>query len=325
MEIKKSTIVSLLFILAVVFNGCTGQLSSTPVTNSAAQSTQITAQLIVSENFGRNVIFDNEVIVREGTNCLELLSQKLDVKTAYGGGFVTSIQGIASGYLKRPVERKDWFLYINGILSNAGGLAYRIRDGDTIHWYYRDWSFRPSASAIISDFPSSLKYGYGGINVPLTIWYEVGWHNEAHELQQALIAMGIKKIFMCESSQITISEKQTHHLIVIGSDLFDPIREINDNWSRLGLFCRFNKDVLEIYDSNGNCIHEETSGTGLIYTIQNPFNPTGTGSCQNTCWVISGTDKDSISGALDTLMYNWQSFKYFTGAVVNAKGVQPLP
>ena len=119
---------------------------------------------MVSADFGKNTIFDETVDINYAVTALDLLKNNLSVGTAYGGGFITSIEGIKSGYLNQPVQRKDWFLYVNGILTNTGGLDYKIRNGDTIHWYYRDWSFRQAVSALISEFPFAFKYGYSAKN-----------------------------------------------------------------------------------------------------------------------------------------------------------------
>lgn len=310
--------------LVAVLAGCTGQPSLAPTSSKGEPSSQISARLVVSQDFGRDVIYDKEITVTEGTRALEALSGRLDVTTAYGGGFVTSIEGVKSGYLKSPVERKDWFLYINGILSNTGGLSYRVRENDTIHWYYREWSFRPSVSALIGDFPGSLKYGYGGNVAPVTVLYEKGWQMEAGVVGEALMDMGVERVFIKEHEQIAPAEKQEHNLIIIGSSTFEPIAELNSNWDKLGMFYHFN-DGLEVYTPSGVMDYQINKGAGIITAMQNPFNPYGTGSCQNTCWVITGTERGSIASALDVLVNDPQSFRYYAGAIITLGTVRPLP
>ncbi|MDX9804154.1 MAG: DUF4430 domain-containing protein [Dehalococcoidales bacterium] len=310
--------------LVAVLAGCTGQPSLATTSSNEQSHRQISARLVVSQDFGKDVIYDQEINIPEGTMALEVLSGRLDVTTAYGGGFVTSIEGVKSGYLQKPVERKDWFLYINGILSNTGGLSYQVREGDTIHWYYREWSFRTSVSALIGDFPGSLKYGYGGNNVPVTILYEAGWHEEAGVVMKTLMNMGVEEVFIKDREEITLAEKQEHNLIIIGSSTFEPIAEINRNWDKLGLFYHFD-DGMEVYTSSGVLDSQMNIDAGIIAAMQNPFNPHGTGSCQNTCWVITGTDRGLITSAIDVLVNNPQSFRYYAGAIITPGTVRPLP
>ncbi|MFA5618550.1 MAG: DUF4430 domain-containing protein [Syntrophorhabdaceae bacterium] len=310
--------------LVTVLAGCTGQPSLVTTSGNDQSHRQISARLIVSQDFGKEVIYDQEINILEGTMALEALSGRLDVATAYGGGFVTSIEGVKSGYLQKPVERKDWFLYVNGILSNSGGLSYLIREGDTIHWYYREWSFRPSVSALIGDFPGSLKYGYGGNIRPVTVLYETGWHKEADVVGETLMNMGVEEVFIKNREEITLAEKQEHNLIIIGSSQFEPIAEINSEWHKLGLFWHFN-DSLEVYSPSGVLDHQINKGAGIIAAMQNPFNPYGTGSCQNTCWIITGTERGSIESALDALVNHHETFRYYAGAIITPGTVRPLP
>ncbi|MDD2472348.1 MAG: DUF4430 domain-containing protein [Dehalococcoidales bacterium] len=325
MEVKRFYCIAVLFSLMAVLSGC-AQPSFPVDTNDPSDFHEVAAiRLIVGTDYGREVLFNEEVTVRKGETCLDILADKLDVGTAYGGGFITSIEGIKSGYLKYPVERKDWFLYVNGFLSNTGGLTYQVSDGDTVHWYYRDWSFRQSVSAITGSFPGAFKYGYGGNNVATTIWHESGWKEEASRLQQALFAQGVQTVLIRSSDEISQDEKQNHHLIIIGSFQFPPVLEINRNWDRLGMFCRFNNGILEGYSPQGELAWEKSSDAGIIISMQNPFNPLGTGACRNICWVVSGTDKDSIEMSLNTLCHNHQSFEYYTGALITPGELLPLP
>ena len=260
-----------------------------------------------------------------GTNTLKVLEGNVDFTTAYGGGFLTSIEGIKSGFLKQPIEREDWFLYINGILSNVGGFSYNIQEGDVIHWYYRGWGFREAVSAIISDFPAALEFGYGGKNVPTTIWYEDGWEDKAKQLQKSLTTSGVSEVIIRNSSDISTRETENSHLIIIGSSSFQPINEANQNWDRLGMFCKFNSDGLEIYSEAGNLSGTYTSGAGVIFALQNLFNPKGTGACENICIVVTGTDDISIMLAVETLSNNSQSLKYYAGASLIGGNIKPLP
>lgn len=322
---KRYVKISLLLFCILGLSGCTQSPLATLTTSENTPAVNINTHLVISTDFGKNIIFDEELEITLGTNTLEVLEGNVDFTTAYGGGFLTSIEGIKSGFLKQPIEREDWFLYINGILSNVGGFSYNIQEGDVIHWYYRDWGFREAVSAIISDFPAPLEFGYGGKNVPTTIWYEDGWKDEAKQLQKSLTTSGVSEVIIRNSSDISTHETENNHLIIIGPSSFQPINEVNQNWDRLGMFCKFNSDGLEIYSEAGNLSRTYTSGAGVIFAMQNPFNPKGTGACENICIFVTGTDDISIMLAVETLSNNSQSLKYYAGATIIDGNIKPLP
>jgi hypothetical protein len=143
-------------------------------------------------------------------------------------------------------------------------------------------------------FPGAFKYGYGGNNVATTIWHESGWKEEASRLQQALFAQGVQTVLIRSSDEISQDEKQNHHLIIIGSFQFPPVLEINRNWDRLGMFLPFNNGILEGYSPRESLPGKSHPRSGIIISMQNPFNPLVTGACRNICWVVPGTDKDSL-------------------------------
>jgi len=323
----KRTFIAGLAILVLINSsgGCSGNNPVTTGGNPGISASAINARLVVSRDFGHTVILDTVIAVDDGTTALEALAQHASLETAYGGGFVKSIEGITSGYMSQPVTRKDWFLYVNGILTNTGGLAYRINSGDTIHWYYRDWTFRQSVSSIIGDFPEPFLHGYNGNTAPNVVVYQDGLEMHAGRLVSILDSVMIPGVVKHTFSSVTSDEMQNSNLILVGDQHFEPIAEINDLWNRLGLFCRFNNDVVEVYSYDGKLTGTYATGTGIIVAMQNPFNPKGTGVCENVCWLVSGTDLEGIASVIDVISTAPDRLKYLTGAIVNNGTLVPLP
>ena len=69
------------------------------------------------------------------------LKEVAEVETAYNGGFVSAINGVCSGFTKGEKAKVDWFIYVNGIQSNAGALDYIMQDGDVERWDFHNWDF----------------------------------------------------------------------------------------------------------------------------------------------------------------------------------------
>lgn len=100
-------------------------------------------RLVVTRDFGQSLISDRWVKIDQPTSALSVTTANLEVKTAYGGTFINSINGISSGYTGKAgwdKEKKDWFFYYNGKISSAGAGDVEVKAGDTIWWDYHEWS-----------------------------------------------------------------------------------------------------------------------------------------------------------------------------------------
>ncbi len=322
MQAKRFLFIIILVVLAFT-SGCKAENGLQTSTNKP--DTIISARLIVSYDFGHNIILDKWIEIPEGANAIDALKQHTDTATAYGGGFITSVDDVKSGYISSPVTRQDWFLYINGMLTNTGGMAYKIHPGDTVHWYYRDWSFRQSVSALVSDFAEPFVSGYAGRVAPTIIVHENGWSRQALSLAKKLEDTGVDKINTKTFDALTVEEMETSNIIALGSYDFGLVTLVNDIWDRLGLFARFNEGKLIVYDVKGKLVNDYGSETGVILAMQNPFNPRGTGACENVLWLISGTDKDGTLSALDILLVKPEQLSYSAGVIVTPTSILPLP
>lgn len=129
---KKSLkfLVMLMLLMAMLITGC-GKGKETKEVN-----------LIVSKNFGEEVIFSSKVEFEEGLSVMDILVDNLDVETAYSGGFVNSIEGIKSTFKEDPKNPKDWFYYIDGEEARIGANSNFPEGGEEIVWDYHSWSMK---------------------------------------------------------------------------------------------------------------------------------------------------------------------------------------
>ena len=63
---------------------------------------------------------------------MRLLQRNAKVETRYGGGFVQTIDGRAGG--TDGGKLLDWFFYVNGVLTDRGGVDWLVGDGDHPGW-----------------------------------------------------------------------------------------------------------------------------------------------------------------------------------------------
>jgi uncharacterized protein DUF4430 len=114
----------------------------------------------------------------ESDTVMRLLDRSADISTRYGGGFVSSIDGLSEA--SRDGRRYDWFFYVDGVESSVGAADFPLRGGDAIWWDYRAWSAAEGVPAVVGSWPQPLSGGYEG-----------EWHPVAVECRGAGAACGL--------------------------------------------------------------------------------------------------------------------------------------
>ncbi|MCK4722064.1 MAG: DUF4430 domain-containing protein, partial [Dehalococcoidia bacterium] len=190
-------------IMATIFCGCQSQ-SGASITEG-----EIQARVVVTRNFGNQLMLDELVMVDRGATAMDALMQVADVETAYGGGFVNAINDVRSGYTGGITSKEDWFISINGITSNTGALDYSLHPGDTEHWDFHDWSFRQFIPSIIGGFPEPFLHGYGGVVYPTIIAYHDGWEEYAQRIADKLRQLGVDSTCTKNVSTLLPDEKES--------------------------------------------------------------------------------------------------------------------
>ncbi len=284
-----------------------------------------TVRVVVTHNFGQELIFDKTVEVEAGICALDALKQVADVETAYGGGFINAINGVRSGYTREHHAQKDWFLYVNGILTNVGALNYSLHPDDIEHWDFHDWGFHTFIPAIIGDFPEPFGHGYKDVVYPTMIAYQDGWEGDAKHIASRLNQLGVDSVFTKSISELSEKEKEFYNLLLLGTMDCQPVSELNQVWRRLGFYAHFEDDNLVVLNSKGKTTAEYGAGAGLIQATQSPWNPKGIGACENVVWMVSGIDKDGVKNAIDVLTNHCDEFRYTYAVVIANGGIIKLP
>ena len=116
-------------------------------------------ELRVSRDFGVTTLTDRSIAVSASSTVMRLLTANTKVTTAYGGGFVDSIDGVASGYTNGGSIRADWFYYVNGLQATVGAADYHLGPHDRVWWDFHAWDFAPSVSAVVGQYPEPFLSG----------------------------------------------------------------------------------------------------------------------------------------------------------------------
>ncbi len=280
------------------------------------------AHVVVTANFGHELIVDTTFELTSSISALEGLQQVSKVETKYGGAFVQDINNARS---QQGGSGQDWFVYVNGIQTKTGAHDYDLHLGDVEHLDLHSWDFRQFIPAIIGDFPEPFLHGYEGDVRPTTIVYENSYKEEASEIITTLTELGVADIWAKGISELSQDEKESNNLVLLGDMNCELIAEINKVWNRMGFFAHFEEGRLIVADGKGKIDYEYTDGAGLIQATQNPWNSKGIGACENVVWMISGTNEAGVKSAANALINQYPDFQYAFAAIVIQGDVTKIP
>jgi len=96
-----------------------------------SQVPDLYSALWVTRNFKESVVKDKRFKSDRGS-VMSILKENAKVETAYGGGFVASINSVSQD------KDSSWFYYVNGILGQVGALNYNLKVAYRFYCYYRE-------------------------------------------------------------------------------------------------------------------------------------------------------------------------------------------
>ena len=105
--------------------------------------------------------------VSEADTVMRVLDREAEISTRYGGGFVSSIDGLAEA--TRGGRRYDWFFYVDGVESSVGAADASLYAGEAIWWDYREWSAASRVPAVVGSWPRPLRGGHEGAGHPVAL------------------------------------------------------------------------------------------------------------------------------------------------------------
>ncbi len=277
--------------------------------------------VVVTRDFGRELVLERHVTVEPDTSALQILKEVATVETKYSGRFVNSINGIAG----ENDEMEDWFFYINGIAAKAGADEYVLGAGDIQHWDFRDWSYRQFVPAVIGDYPQPFRSGHADNQAVTMVVYEEPFAGEAESLVEILKSDGISPVSTADVKMLSEEARGQNNLIIIAAPENGLISEMNKAYKQLGLYAFFEDNALIVLDAEGKLSDEYGSGSGLIQSTQNPWNPKGVGAGENVAWMVTGTDADGVRNAAEVLINSGDELRYAFAVVVSGSNIIRIP
>jgi len=264
-------------------------------------------KVIISKDFGRELISKAYYPVGKDTNVMDILIENYEIETAYGGSFVNSIGGLKSGFtgMKNRVKM-DWFYYANGILTQVGAEDYYLQPGDVVIWDYHNWDNSTYLSAIVGAYPANFINGYDGVILGTEIRTSEEFKEEGEAIKEYLQKAGVKDI---AHKALTGGHMEDDGIntIVIGEyeDLLkvDYLKGIFDTGKRAGIFVDM----------------ESLNDVGVITTVNKGYQSPA------TLWIVTGKNGEAVKRAAQLLYKEAEKIEGKFSLLVTEEGIIHIP
>lgn len=246
--------------------------------------------LTVTRDFGaRTVLHKRDAAVSGADTVMRVTQRNAKVTTRFGGDFVHAIAGLSGGQAGgRPV---DWFIYVNGILTDKGAGGLRAGAGDRIWWDHHEWGLTPDVPAVVGAFPEPFLHGASG-RTPVKVQCEQPQAPPCDAVVAQLRAAGVST----GRSGLRRSDRDASLRIVVATwkalrDNTPEARSIEQGPKSSGVFARFGDagTRLTLLDSRGTVVKRLAGGSGLVAATRQPGRP--------PVWFVTGTDAAGVAAA----------------------------
>lgn len=270
--------------------------------------------LVVTRDFGRQVLLDKEAELKGTRTVLALLRELAEVDTGYGGNFVRGINGLYS----RPGQ--DWFYYVNGVAAAVGAGDYQLRAGDRVWWDYHPWQASGLVPAVVGSYPYPFNRTYGGQAPAPVIAFTPAAAGAAGSLRRAWASLGI--VAEVKAVEEHLLEARSAPVLVLGtwSELgkLPYLKELNQRGARAGLFARFTAGGIELLDHTGEKAAVLATGAAIQATGR------GLGDAA-PLWLVVGTEGKWLDEAVRLMQQSPEELRLCYGLAVGEKGAIRLP
>ncbi len=248
--------------------------------------------LTVTRDFGaRPLLAREDAKVSGADTVLRVTQRNANVGTRFGGEFVHAIAGVSGG--RRDGRPVDWFIYLDGILTEQGAGGLRVRGGERIWWDHHEWGLTPDVPAVVGSFPEPFRHGAGG-RTPVKVQCEAPSSPACDGVVSRLGGLGVETT----RGALRRSERDASLRILVGSwqalrDGTPEARSIEQGPKASGVFARFAEDgaTLSLLDPRGRAVKRLTADAGLVAATRQPGRP--------PVWFVTGTDAGGVAAAVE--------------------------
>ncbi|MDX9870911.1 MAG: DUF4430 domain-containing protein [Clostridia bacterium] len=311
----------LLLSILLLVPACGGEGGSNPASPAVGNITYL-----ITQNYGAETVLEEAVSYQPDRSVMEgLFATKAEVETAYGGDFVSVINGLSTQNSGLTGERYDWFYYVNGIFADVGALDYLLLPGDQIWWDYHPWKVSQGTPAVVGCWPEPFLHGFRGKVKETVVLPVPSMAEQGKKLQAALQELGVQSTAVRELDGTSAEELGARKgpIIAVGAwpelARYKWLAEFNEAWRRNGTFLHFSADGLELLDHSGQVVRTVQGSAGVIMATAE-----GNGD-DSPLWIVTGSDAQGTAAALDILIEQPEKIKAAYSIVILPDEVMKLP
>lgn len=259
---------------------------------------------VVSEDFGGHLIDRREVTkLGKAPTVIRVLQREFDdVKTAYGGRFVTSIAG--RGATTDPPT--DWIFYINGRESERGAAGIQLQGGDHVQWDIHRWDASKLMTRTVGAFPRP----WAGSAKPVALLCD----QEGEACSLARQSLGAANVKFDEGLR-----SRTRDTIVVGQwrqiSGRGGVPDLAAGPDASGVFGSFEGDGIVLRSAGGEPALKFGRGSGLVAAVER--------AGDGTTWIVTGVDRAGTERAARLL--NRETLQNRFAVAADEESVAALP
>jgi hypothetical protein len=267
----------------------------------------------VTREFGADPVLEASADAKESDTVMRVLEAQAKIETRYGGGYVSSIEGISE--TERGGDPYDWFFFVDGVESPVGAAEYSLGGDERIWWDFRDWSATNHVPAVVGSWPAPFVGGYEGERHPVYVDCTAGPSREPCEtVTAALEGEGVKLAKRPSGTAIEV-------LVGTWSELRGDAtaRQLEGGPGESGVYAKFEGDGgasrLAGLDADGNHAREFGPEAGLVAATRRLEGP--------PVWLVTGISDAGVQEAAQLL--NEDDLRDHYAVAVEGGEETPLP
>lgn len=248
--------------------------------------------LTVTRDFGaRPLLTVADAKVSGADTVMRVTQRNAKVTTRFGGDFVQGIAGVSGG--RRGGRPVDWFIYLDGILTDQGAGGLRVAGGDRIWWDHHEWGLTPDVPAVVGSFPEPFLHG-ASARTPVKVQCELPRSPACDTVTTRLERLGVD----AARGALERSERDVSLRILVGAWKAlragtPEARSVEQGPKSSGVFARFEDGgaSLSLLDARGRVARRLAGGAGLVAATRQPGRP--------SVWFVTGTDAKGVAAAAE--------------------------
>ncbi len=241
--------------------------------------------LVVTRDFGQQRLDQRAIpTVRESDTVMRLLQGGNEVKTRFGGGYVSSVDGLPER------DQRAWLYYVNGIAGDKAADDYELHGGDVVQWDYRSVEVQQNIPAIVGAFPEPFVTGIEGRKLPVRVECEDAEGDPCKRVKKTLRDAGVPATGAALGTQGT---QNVARVVVAtwGRARDQPtIRALEQGPGRSAVFARFSGEGdLTLLDEDARRVRDVGRDAGLVAALR-PRD-------DQLVWVVTGGSETGVARA----------------------------